>query len=97
MPGRPLKGVIDGDGDTLNDETGAALRSIARYAARESTRVPWMQNDVLVIDNRTVMHSRDAFVPPRRILVTLLGCIDNPAREARDRTREETTLQQRTT
>lgn len=76
---RASKAVIDGDGDTLHPETKAAFEYIGDYARRESARIPWKEGDVLILDNSRVMHARDTFTPPRRILVSLLGRIDNPA------------------
>ena len=78
-PGRPFKGVVEGDSLTLSDETREALQHIARYASNVSCRIPWTEGDVIVLDNERVMHARDTFRGPRRILVSLLGSIENPS------------------
>lgn len=33
--------------------------------------MPWVKGDLLLVDNRTVMHSRRPFEGPRRILASL--------------------------
>jgi len=44
-----------------------------RYVPGPGVAFQWRQGDVLLIDNSLVMHSRDTFVPPRRVLVALRG------------------------
>lgn len=75
-PGRPEKSFIYGDKTPLDAEARAALLALGRFAFDESVRVPWMRGDVLIVDNATVMHARDPFVSPRRILVSLIGCLE---------------------
>ena len=43
----------------------------ANILEESSVSFPWMQGDVLVIDNRQVLHARKSFEPPRRILAAL--------------------------
>lgn len=71
--GRPEKSFVYGDGSPLGPDGKAAFVSLGKFAFDESVHVPWRRGDVLIIDNATVMHARDAFVPPRRILVALVG------------------------
>ena len=70
--GRPEKSFIYGDGTPLDAQTKDAFLELGEFAFRNSTRIPWERGDVLVIDNARVMHARDSFLPPRRILVTLV-------------------------
>ncbi|EPS67855.1 hypothetical protein M569_06916, partial [Genlisea aurea] len=37
----------------------------------ESVAFPWEKGDVLFVDNLTVLHARNSFTPPRRILASL--------------------------
>ena len=38
---------------------------------RLSVSFKWKKGDIVVIDNKLVMHARKNFVPPRRILAAL--------------------------
>ena len=73
------KEVVHADGTALHPEVRRAFLHVAEYASRESHRFEWAAGDVLILDNRTVMHARDPFTPPRRILVSLVGSIPNPS------------------
>jgi alpha-ketoglutarate-dependent taurine dioxygenase len=55
-----------GDGTDLEPEALDELR--AAYAAEE-TVVPWQEGDILMLDNMLVAHGREAFTPPRQIVV----------------------------
>jgi hypothetical protein len=70
---RPEKSFVHADGAPLDAESKAALLHVGRLAFERCTRVAWERGDVLLLDNETVMHARDSFEPPRRILVSLLG------------------------
>lgn len=72
-PGRPEKSFIHGDGTPLDLDVKEAFVSLGKFAFENSVRVPWKRGDILIIDNATVMHARDSFTPPRRILVSLVG------------------------
>ena len=74
-PKRPEKSFVYGDGTPLDDECVQAFRSVGRRAFENAYRFTWEPGDVLIINNETVMHARDPFTPPRRILVSLLGRI----------------------
>ena len=50
-----------------------ALREVAAFMERERVAFRWEPGDALLIDNATVMHSRDNFSGPRRILASLWG------------------------
>jgi len=55
-----------GDGYVVPRE---AIESCLRIAEEESIDVKWEVGDVVVLDNRFVMHARRPSKPPRRILV----------------------------
>ena len=64
----PEKAVVLGDGSCLDAHAMASAVAIMRD---EATAVPWAVGDVLCVDNHVCMHSRNTFVPPRRILASL--------------------------
>ena len=68
----PKKAIVHADKTPLDDASQRALVALGKFALAASARLPWKQHDVLILNNRTVMHSRDAFTGPRRILVTLV-------------------------
>lgn len=71
--GRPEKSFIHGNGDPLQPDEKEAFENIyEKLNKSECTRIPWQKNDILIIHNHTVMHARDSFTPPRRILAALL-------------------------
>lgn len=74
-PGRPEKSFVYGDGTPLDGECVRAFRSVGRRAFERAHRFVWETGDVLILNNETMMHARDTFTPPRRILVSLVGCI----------------------
>lgn len=48
-----------------------AVASAVEVMQEVSVAFPWHAGDVLLLDNRTVMHSRQSFQGPRRILASL--------------------------
>ena len=72
----PTKALIYGDGAPLDGATREALREVAAFMERERVAFRWEPGDALLIDNATVMHSRDDFSGPRRILASLVGRLD---------------------
>ncbi|CAN0921687.1 Clavaminate synthase-like protein At3g21360 [Linum grandiflorum] len=62
------KAVTFGDGGFLPEE---AVRDCERIFQEESVAVPWKKGDVLLLDNRAVLHARNPFDPPRKILASL--------------------------
>ncbi|CAI0423424.1 unnamed protein product, partial [Linum tenue] len=56
------------DGGYLPEE---AVRGCERIFQEESVAIPWKKGDVLLLDNRAVLHARNPFDPPRRILASL--------------------------
>jgi len=73
---KPAEAVTLGDGTPLDAKAMAALETFVKGAA---VLFPWEAGDVLLIDNRVTMHSRQPFVnapapkPGRRILASLMG------------------------
>ena len=70
---RPAKAIVFGDGSELDADAHLALKDLHEYMEAEKTAVPWEAGDILVINNSSVMHSRETFTPPRRILASLCG------------------------
>ena len=66
------KMLLHGNGDYFDNQTAAAFHHIGKYAFTQSTRIPWCEHDILIINNSTVMHSRDSFTGPRKIVVSLI-------------------------
>jgi len=51
----------------------AVLQSIADYMERHRVLYDWKKGDILAVNNRLVMHSRNPFTGPRRVLASLWG------------------------
>lgn len=65
----PKKAVCMGDGSPVDDE---AMDAIAAYMQQACVAFKWEKGDVLLVDNRLTMHSRQPFTPPRRILASVM-------------------------
>eukprot|EP01036_Dinobryon_divergens_P027202 gene27202-35932_t len=63
------KAVVTGDGAFLDP---AAVEAAASIMDDLAVSIPWQQGDILLLDNRTVMHSRKPFTGKRRILASLV-------------------------
>lgn len=68
----PQKAMLYGNGDELDEGAKQAFRYIGEYARQNSNRIPWKVSDILILNNSCMMHSRDSFTPPRKILVALV-------------------------
>ena len=66
------KMIIHANGEYLSKESNEAFFEVGKYAYENSTRIPYSKNDVLVINNSSVMHARDPFTGPRKIVVSLI-------------------------
>lgn len=64
----PEKSILYGDGTPLDAEDVSVC---ARIMSELSVAFEWQRGDVLLIDNRLVLHARNSFEPPRRILAAL--------------------------
>lgn len=77
----PTKSILLGDGTPLTADQGKALLDVQRFQMAQRTVFRWRRGDVLIIDNRVVMHSRNPFADDksRRILAAIGG----PRRETK--------------
>jgi hypothetical protein len=64
----PEKAVTFGDDSPLD---GDVIRRCDAILQELCIAFKWEKNDVVLIDNRLVLHARKTFVPPRRILAAL--------------------------
>jgi len=64
----PSKAVKFGDDTLLNKE---CVKRVDEILNENCIAFKWEKNDVLLVDNKLVLHSRKSFVPPRRVLATL--------------------------
>jgi hypothetical protein len=65
----PEKACSFGDGTPLPRNAVLACLQILH---QEKAAVPWRHGDILLVDNTAVQHSRNTFVPPRRVLASLV-------------------------
>lgn len=72
---RPQKTFIYGDGSQLDMDCKYALYEIGQWAMKNSYKIKWQQYDILLLYNRTMMHARENFVPPRKVMVSLVGSL----------------------
>ncbi|WCJ40875.1 2-oxoglutarate (2OG) and Fe(II)-dependent oxygenase superfamily protein [Euphorbia peplus] len=63
-----MKVVTFGNGEALPDEI---ICYCQRILEDESISIPWQTGDVLLIDNLAILHTRNSFIPPRRVLASL--------------------------
>lgn len=64
----PDTAITYGDGSPLDC---CDVLTCSRIMDELSVSFEWQRGDVLLIDNRAVLHSRKSFLPPRRILAAL--------------------------
>ena len=62
------RAVMLGDGTFCGEQEMLNAQAIM---SEIEVAFPWQRGDVLLLDNRTVMHSRQPFTGPRRILASL--------------------------
>jgi len=65
--------VFGDDGAPLDVRTRLLFHLAGRFMDAHATHVHWGRGDVLLLDNRQVLHARQPFVPPRRVLASLWG------------------------
>jgi len=63
--------LLGGDGAEARYLDAAAMEAAVRVMDEACVTFPWRAGDVLLLDNRTVMHSRRPFEGQRRILASL--------------------------
>jgi len=61
--------VTYGDFSEINNEDVLMAQEVMD---QEFTKFSWQKNDVMLIDNMISLHARNSFVPPRRILATII-------------------------
>ncbi|KAJ8641040.1 hypothetical protein MRB53_017734 [Persea americana] len=64
----PQKTVLFGDGMPLPPDI---VYDCLKILDEECVTIPWQKGDILLLDNLAVLHARQSFEPPRRILVSL--------------------------
>lgn len=57
-----------GDGSPID---GDSLIRVAKIMKEEGVTFKWEKGDVIMIDNLSVLHSRNSFTPPRRVCVAM--------------------------
>jgi len=62
------RNVYYGDGSPIEDSVMTYLGDLYRQTA---VSFPWQENDILMLNNMLVAHSRNPFVGERRIVVAL--------------------------
>jgi alpha-ketoglutarate-dependent taurine dioxygenase len=60
--------VTFADGELMDEED---IHKCAAILDESSVSFTWKQGDVLLIDNRQVLHARKSFETPRRVLAVL--------------------------
>lgn len=73
------KSVVFGDGSPIDADV---MHSLGCFIKERQVAFKWKHGDVLLIDNALVMHSRQAFKPPRQILASLCGKPNVPLAKA---------------
>ena len=63
--------VVYGDGTALDAEARVALESVGAYLRDHCVAFAWQAGDVLLLDNRKALHSRQSYEGPRRVLASL--------------------------
>mmetsp|Transcript_44357 Transcript_44357/g.53595 ORF Transcript_44357/g.53595 Transcript_44357/m.53595 type:complete len:659 (-) Transcript_44357:197-2173(-) len=69
-----------GNGDKMPE---SVLQSIADFMQEHRVMYKWKKGDVMALNNRLVMHSRNPFRGPRRVLASLWGGLTDEARNSR--------------
>lgn len=64
----PEKAITFADGTLMPPQVMDDLENILNDLAVD---IPWQKGDVVLLDNRQVLHARRPFVPPRVILASL--------------------------
>ena len=64
----PKKAVFCGDGSPVNGDT---LIKTGQAMEEEAAKIRWKRGDVMLIDNKLVLHARKPFVGPRRIVASI--------------------------
>ena len=65
---KPEESVVFADGSPMPPKTMDILENVLNDLASDFI---WQKGDVVMIDNRQVLHGRRSFTPPRRVLASL--------------------------
>ena len=65
--------MLFGDGSPLGSDDLKALDAVHDYMRANQVAFDWEAGDALILDNNSVLHSRQSFTPPRRVLASLCG------------------------
>lgn len=65
---QPERAVTYGDDSPLNPEDVTRANQVLE---ENCVSFKWLKGDIILVDNKLVLHSRGTFVPPRRILAAL--------------------------
>ena len=65
--------MLFGDGSPLGSDDLKALDALHDYMRANQVAFEWEAGDALILDNNSVLHSRQSFTPPRRVLASLCG------------------------
>lgn len=65
----PSKALVLGNGAPIDPEI---MKGVVQILENHRTNIPWVENDVMLVDNTLAMHARMPFTPPRRILASLM-------------------------
>lgn len=70
--------VVYGDGSPLTSECHSMLDYAAAFMREHAVRTSWKKGDVMILDNRQVLHSREPYKKTdRRVLASLWGSRTN--------------------
>lgn len=70
--------LLFGDGTKMD---ATVLESIAKFMKDHRVLYDWKKGDIMALNNRLVMHSREPFEGPRRVFASIWG---QPTKEIRD-------------
>lgn len=69
----PHTAIRFGDGAKLSPDAEAVFDFAEEWLEENAERHAWRAGDILLLDNHRVLHAREPYTPPRRVLATLWG------------------------
>lgn len=82
-----FKALLFGDNSPLPSDV---LEDIAAFMDRNKVAYKWKKGDILALNNRLVMHSRNSFSGPRKIYASIWGDVRVPEQVARNQLASQT-------